>query len=64
MAAPTAVEIATAAEQYDDVLIAGGVGYGRRAKQVVRAQGCAVVTANERDFAGVEVVNPMRGGAG
>ena len=31
---------------------------------VALAQGCVVVTANARDFAGIEVVNPMRGGEG
>jgi predicted nucleic acid-binding protein len=28
---------------------------------VAEANGCVVVTANEKDFVGVEVVNPMRG---
>jgi predicted nucleic acid-binding protein len=27
------------------------------------ANGCVVVTGNERDFAGVEVINPLRGAA-
>jgi toxin FitB len=31
---------------------------------VALAQGCVVVTANEPDFVGVEVVNPMRSGEG
>lgn len=31
---------------------------------VARAQGCVVVTGNERDFAGVAVVNPMGRGVG
>ena len=30
---------------------------------VAEANGCVVVTDNERDFEGIEVVNPMRGGA-
>lgn len=30
---------------------------------VAEANGCVVVTGNEKDFVGVEVVNPMRGGA-
>jgi len=29
---------------------------------VAEANGCIVVTDNERDFAGVEVLNPLRGG--
>lgn len=29
---------------------------------VAEANGCVVVTGNERDFAGVETINPMRGG--
>jgi predicted nucleic acid-binding protein len=28
---------------------------------VAEAQGCTVVTDNEKDFAGVEIINPMRG---
>ncbi|HKS63676.1 MAG TPA: PIN domain-containing protein [Xanthobacteraceae bacterium] len=28
---------------------------------VAEAHGCVVVTANEKDFAGVEVINPLRG---
>lgn len=28
------------------------------------ANGCVVVTGNEKDFVGVEVVNPMGGGDG
>jgi toxin FitB len=30
---------------------------------VAEANGCVVVTDNEKDFAGIEVVNPLRGGA-
>jgi len=29
---------------------------------VAAANECAIVTANERDFEGIEVINPMRGG--
>ncbi len=28
---------------------------------VAEAKGCVVVTANERDFAGIEILNPLRG---
>ena len=28
---------------------------------VAAANGCIVVTANERDFSGMEIVNPLRG---
>lgn len=45
-AATTAVEIATAAAQYYDVLIAGGVGYGTLAKQVVLDNELAGIVAN------------------
>lgn len=31
---------------------------------VAEANGCVVVTDNERDFAGLTVINPMRDGAG
>jgi predicted nucleic acid-binding protein len=31
---------------------------------VADANGCVVVTGNEKDFVGVEVVNPLRDGAG
>ncbi|MGO9363521.1 MAG: PIN domain-containing protein [Rhodomicrobium sp.] len=30
---------------------------------VAAANGCAVVTGNERDFEGIEIVNPLRAGA-
>jgi predicted nucleic acid-binding protein len=30
---------------------------------VAEANGCVVVTDNERDFEGIEIVNPLRGGA-
>ena len=30
---------------------------------VAEANGCVVVTDNERDFDGLEIVNPLRGGA-
>jgi predicted nucleic acid-binding protein len=30
---------------------------------VVKANACVVVTANEKDFEGVDIVNPLRGGA-
>jgi predicted nucleic acid-binding protein len=29
---------------------------------VAEAHGCTVVTDNEKDFAGIEVINPLRGG--
>lgn len=29
---------------------------------VAEANGCVVVTDNEKDFAGVEIINPLRGG--
>ena len=29
---------------------------------VAEANACIVVTDNERDFAGIEIVNPLRGG--
>lgn len=29
---------------------------------IAEANDCVVVTDNERDFAGVKIVNPMRGG--
>jgi len=30
---------------------------------VAEANGCVVVTDNERDFDGIEILNPLRGGA-
>jgi hypothetical protein len=29
---------------------------------VAEANGCVVVTDNEKDFDGIEIVNPLRGG--
>lgn len=49
-------------------LMSGGKAAGRPRSPldmiiaaVARANGCVVVTGNERDFAGLKVLNPMRG---
>ena len=51
-------------------LMAGGKAKGRPCSAldtviaaVAQANGCIVVTDNEKDFAGIEMINPMREGA-